>query len=169
MPCLGAHECQGPPGLARPVLVIAGVKGKVQTSKPFLLSPHLPPAGKEPFLLTLVWLHSCPSCFRSCIPSAYGAILPLWNVFHVNLCFTKLNMLFLTLLLSSLWSVFHLLYHLPAFPYIHARLSLSILTLRRQTHSQWHQFLSIFAEISLLIHPRIAFAFLCLTSQSAVT
>lgn len=140
MRCLGAHECQGPPGLARPVLVIAGVKGKAQTSKPSLLSLYLPPAGREPFLLTLIWLRSCPSCFRSCIPSAYGAILPLWNFSHVNLCFSKLNMLFLTLLLSSLWSVFHLLYHLPAFLCIHARLSLSILTSRSQTHTPWHHF-----------------------------
>lgn len=67
-------------------------------------------------------------------------------------------MLFLTLLLSTLWSVFHLLDHLPAFLCIHLRLSLSISILRSQIHGQWHHFLSVFAEISLLIHPRIAFA-----------
>lgn len=50
----GTLECQGPPGLARPVLVIAGVKGKAQTPKRFLLSLQCPPAGREPAFLILV-------------------------------------------------------------------------------------------------------------------
>lgn len=54
MPCLGTLEYQGSPGLARPVLVIAGMKGKAQTPKRFLLSLQCPPAGREPAFLILV-------------------------------------------------------------------------------------------------------------------
>lgn len=114
---------------------MAGVKGKAQTSKPSLLSLHLPPAGKEHFLLKLF----CPHLLQELYPISLRSYLPLWN-FCVNLCFTKLNMVFPTLLLSTLWSVLHLLDYLPAFLCIRARLSLSILTLRSQTHSQWHHF-----------------------------
>lgn len=74
-------------------------------------------------------LCSCHSCFRSCIPTAFGAILNLWNFSHVSLSFTKLNMLFLTLLTSCKCSVFHF----PALLCTQARFSLSALTLRRQT------------------------------------
>lgn len=91
-----------------------------------------------------------PSCLCSHFTSL--ELLPCRPVFY------KLNMLFLTLLTSCKCSVFHLPLH-------SARLSLSTLTLRSQTWSVT-PFLSIISEISLLIHPRISFAFLCLTSQS---
>lgn len=104
---------------------------------------------------------SCHSCCRSCIPTAFGAISPLWNFSHINLSVIKINTLFLALLTSCKCSVFHL----PALLCIQARLSSSTLTLRSQTWSVT-PFLSIFAEIPLLIHPRTAFAFDCLASQS---
>lgn len=134
---------------AMTLLVIAGVKGKAQTSKPSSVSVSSTPrqGTSSPDLSPLC---SCPSCLCSHFTSL--ELLPCRPVFY------KLNMLFLTLLTSCKCSVFHL----PLHP---ARLSLSTLTLRSQTWSVT-PFLSIISEISLLIHPRISFAFLCLTSQS---
>lgn len=52
--------------LAGVLLVIAGVKGKAQISKPSLLSLHFPPAGREPLPLT------CSHCVHA--TAASGAV-----------------------------------------------------------------------------------------------
>lgn len=134
----GTLRCQRPPGLARPVLVIADVKGKAQTPKSFLLSLQLPPAGREPAFLILVWPRSCHGCLSTIVPQL-TELLYLSGASPISTCVllnkTCCSWLFCSPL-CDLLSISRSASNLP----LHSCKVKLILTLKTKTHSQWHHF-----------------------------
>lgn len=147
--------------LARVLLVIAGVKGKAQISKPSLPSLHFPPADREP-PPRCVLTGFMPQLLQELYPNSLWShftsleLLPRQPVFYQieNAVPDSSDLLQMFCFPSSNPPL-----HSSTFELIHP-------DLKKPDMVSDSIFLSLFTEISLLIDPRIAFALLCLTSQS---